>query len=135
MALKKGSRRLRALIKKKAILGNRLPVKWPQECRRCGYKWKSRRKRPTFCSRCKTKAWDKAISEAPPRRKRRRYWLKPGSQGKMGHKLPKGRMVVRVPGRRGYMSERLARKRRRDAEVKRAKRKAARGQAARGDAA
>jgi predicted Zn-ribbon and HTH transcriptional regulator len=126
VTMKKGSRALRKVIAEKARLAGRLAPKWPHVCRRCAYRWKSKRKRPSFCSRCKSRIWNVAASVIPLKAsRRRRYWVHEGAMGKGGHKLARGRMVVRVPGRRGYMSEAMARKRRRDATVKREKRAAA----------
>src|ERR1700685_1880083 len=83
-SLKKGSKKLRELIAGKISRAAKLEAKWPQKCLRCGYKWKSRRKLPKFCSRCKTKAFNKSMKEAPIRRTRRRYWI-PAKMGKNGH--------------------------------------------------
>lgn len=124
--LRKGSRKLKELIAGKIEKAMRRPVKWAQECKRCGYKWKSRRARPIFCSRCKTKAWNKGVEDAPLRRPRKRYWLG-GKRGKTvaADLSAKGTLVIRRAGRKGYMSAKMDAKRRRDAEVKRKKRAAA----------
>lgn len=119
--MKKGSRRLRALIGKAIARKSRLPARYPVHCLRCGYRWKAKVKKPKFCSRCKSTAWMKSKASVPPKRPRLRYWVK-ASVGDTGQRITKGRPVRRVAGRRGYMSEALYTKRKRDAEMKRQKR-------------
>lgn len=104
-------------------LAARMEPRWPQVCRRCGYKWKSRRKVPRFCSRCKSKAWQVPTSESPIQATRRRYWLGQARSPHAGKGLAaKGNLVYRVKGRRGFLSAKAMAKRKRDKEGKRAKR-------------
>lgn len=73
--LRKGSQKLRALVGGLIAKAARLEPKWPCRCRRCGYRWKARRKSPKFCSRCKSRAWMTPVGDSAPRRTRVRYWL------------------------------------------------------------
>ena len=42
------------------------------ECKRCGYKWVPRVKRPTVCPHCGSPYWDKAVKYPKRGRKRKK---------------------------------------------------------------
>jgi predicted Zn-ribbon and HTH transcriptional regulator len=119
--LKKGSRTWRELIAAKIRKANLLSNRYPCKCKRCGYRWKAKVRVPGFCSRCKSRAWNKSRREAPPRRSRLRFWLDGVQPYKFGPESKKGAMVVRRVGMR-ELTERQWKKAKRDAQVKRARR-------------
>lgn len=121
--LARGSLAHRKLISRLVAATAQLKGKYPCRCRRCGYRWKSKRpaNRTKFCSRCKSRCWNREVVKAGPTRKR--YWLgrkrKPNSAKGTS---AKGTLVYREKGRKGYLSVRQVAKRKRNREQKRAKR-------------
>lgn len=121
--LARGSPAHRKLISRLVAATMRLKGKYPCRCGRCGYRWKSKRpaNRTKFCSRCKSRCWNREVVKAGPTRKR--YWL--GRKRKLNSAKgtsAKGTLVYREKGRKGYLSVRQVAKRKRDREQKREKR-------------
>lgn len=118
MPLKKNSRRHKELVARIMRKQAKKECKFKVACKRCGYRWKAKVRKPKSCARCKAQSWNKSVKEAPKRANRRkRFWQQAKDQRfkdslrNPAKRMKQGRLMIRE-GSRYVSREKLARRKR-----------------------